>query len=344
MEKQNFQRSQNSSTKLFLIISYISWTITSVNNWISLNWLYSIKYKTIWNIFIWLNEDHEQSPIQMDYLTNYIFFNFAFAIIFIGCVVFFYTTLFIKDQDVINGMTGKFSRYHFIPLLLAFVMSVLGELDIDQEKPEDFYLSDKIGLAISLAGLITIIFVYIFTDLKSNNWWANFSLKNGAFSCLIVLFWYNFCYDIYGVRIADKEVEDDEKWQRGCGISFSIIFGLACFVFSFVFKDIMIAFLNSIIYFGMAKYYFQLDYKERNTKQYNKNGDGVVDIIILVFSIILFFYLIIEKSKNRSAEIKSQIRQLQNIQNQIIVTINGYNQIINNLRNQISIISNNPQK
>ena len=343
MEKQTFQGSQNSSTKLFLILSYISWIAASVNNWISLNWLYSKKHRAVWNIYIFLDDEgNVQVPIQMDYLSNYIFFNFTFAIIFIGCIVFFYTTLIKKDQEVINGMTGKFSRFHFIPLLLALGMSILGELDTDTEDSESYYPSDKAGLPISLLGLISIIFIYIFTDLKSNNWWANFSLRNGTFSCLIVLFWYNFCYDIYCVRVADRKVEEDEDWLKGCGIFFSIIFGLACFIFSFIFKDIMISFLNVIIYFGMTKYYFGYPLNERSTKQYNNNGDGVVDVIILVFSIILFFYLIIEKSKDRNAQIKNQIFQLQNIQNQIIVTINGYNQIINSLRNQIANTSNNP--
>jgi hypothetical protein len=132
MKQQSFRTNQNGSTKLFLALAYISWTITSVNNWISLNWLYHKKHRTIWSIYIYLEfEAGLQAPIQMDYISNYIFFNFAFAIIFIGCIVFFITTLFKKDQDVINGMTGKFSRFHFIPLLFAFVATILGELGME---------------------------------------------------------------------------------------------------------------------------------------------------------------------------------------------------------------------
>ena len=68
MEKQTFQGSQNSSTKLFLILSYISWIAASVNNWISLNWLYSKKHRAVWNIYIFLDDEgNVQVPIQMDY-------------------------------------------------------------------------------------------------------------------------------------------------------------------------------------------------------------------------------------------------------------------------------------
>jgi hypothetical protein len=309
-----------------------------------LNWLYHKKHRTIWSIYIYLElEAGLQAPIQMDYISNYIFFNFAFAIIFIGCIVFFITTLFKKDQDVINGMTGKFSRFHFIPLLFAFVATILGELGMEEGDIEAFYTPNIIGLVIFLFGLISIIFIYIFTDLQSKNWWANFFLKNGAFSCLIILFWYNFCYDIFYVRLANKKLTKDDDWNKGCGIFFSVVFGLACLIFSFVFKDIIISFLNALIYFGLSKYYFQFSENDRQTKQYNKNGDGAVDIIILVFSIILFVYLIVEKIKNRNALFQSQILQLNNIQNQIIVTVNNYNQIINTLKNQIAT-SNNPPK
>jgi len=40
----------------------------------------------------------------------------------------------------------------------------------------------------------------------------------------------------------------------------------------------------------MSIYYFGIPEKDRSTNQFNKNGDGVVDIIISVLSIILFFF------------------------------------------------------
>lgn len=340
MEKRNSNGGQNT---IFLIISYISWVAIAVNNWISLNWLYSEKHKAVWNIYIYLDEEaDEHIPIQMYYIMNYIVFNFVFAIILIGCVVFFISTSIKKDPAIMNGMLGQITQFHFFPLLCGFALSVLGELGMDEESYEDFYKPDKAGLAFSLAGLISMIFIYIFTDLKSRNWWANFFLK-GSFSCLIVLFWYDFCYDIYMVRLADKKLTEEVNWAKGCAIFFSILFGLSCVIFSFVFKDIMISFLNILIYIGMSIYYFNISEPIRSTKDFNKNGDGVVDIIICVFSIILFFYQIVEKLVNRSNEIKSQILSMNIVQNQIIIKVNKNFENIRLIRNEISP-NNNPNK
>ena len=333
MEKPN--SNGGGQNTLFLIISYISWVAIAVNNWISLNWLYSKKHKTVWNIYIFLEtEALAHCPIQMYYIMNYIVFNFVFAIILIGCVVFFISTLK-KDQAIMNGMLGSITRFHFFPLLCGFILSVLGELGMEEGKIEEFYKVDKSGLAISLAGLISIIFIYIFTNLNSHNWWANFFLK-GSFSCLVVLFWYDFCYDIYYARIADRKVKLDLNWQKGCGIFFSILFGLSCVIFSFVFKDIMISFLNTLIYIGMSIFYFNNLEGARSGKDFNKNGDGVVDIIICVFSIILLFYLIVDKLIEIDMRRKSQILSLENVHNTVIIKVNKNTEAINLISNKIS--------
>ena len=172
------------------------------------------------------------------------------------------------------------------------------------------------------------------TNLNTNDWWSNFFLKKGTFSCLIVLFFYNFCYVIYYVRVADKESEGDSNWAKGCGIFFSIFFGICCIAFSFIFKDIMICFLNILIYLGLTKYYFSLEEGARSTKDFNKNGDGVVDVIILVLSFILFLYLKADKSRNEEQQMKQMIFNITNTQNQIIVKVNYNSEQINLIKNQ----------
>ena len=175
MEKPIQSSSHNSLRPIFLIASYISWVAVAVNNWISLHWFYSKKYRTVWNIYIFLDiESFEYAPFQMYYIMNYIVFNFVFAVITIGCIVFLVKTLIQKDPQVIEGMMGNFSQFHFFPLLCAFIMSVLGELGAHAEQSDEFYKGDKAGLAISLVGLISMIFIYIMTDLNTNDWWSNF--------------------------------------------------------------------------------------------------------------------------------------------------------------------------
>ena len=326
MDMQDSNETKNIATKICMVLSCISWIAASINNWIALNWFYSKNHRSLWNIYNFLESELSyQAPIQMHYIMNYIVFNFAFAIIFISCIIFLITLLFKNDEGVINGMFGKFSKFHFFPLLCCFGLDVFGELGINEGDLEAFHAPDKAGLAISLVGLISMIFVYIFTDLKSNKWWVNFFLKNGAFSCLIVLFFYDFCYDVYYCRTATRNVDFDFEWLKGCGIFFSILFGLCCLIFSFAFKDIMISFMNILIYIGMTIHYFQIKEDTRSTKQYNRNGDGIVDVIILSFSIILFFYLLVDRLINKVLEIKGVIplnREIKVDNNTEVININ----------------------
>ena len=223
----------------------------------------------------------------------YIVFNFSFIITFIGCIVYFIKTLIKKDQEIIDGMMGTISKIHFFPLLCAFVMTLFGEIINGNNAKSIFYS----GLILSIVGLASMIFIYIYTNFKNNVWWTKFCLKEGTFSCLIILFWYNFCYVVYQCRFADKgdKEKDIQDLQKSYSLAFSIIFGIGSISFSYVFKDIMISFMNILIYIGLIKYYFELG--DTSTKAYNKNGEAAVDIIILIISIVLFVYLLIEYIK-----------------------------------------------
>ena len=89
-------------------------------------------------------------------------------------------------------------------------------------------------------------------------------------------------------------------------------------------------FLNILFYIGFSIYYFNLPEALRYTKQFNENGDGIVDMIILVFSIILFFYQIIEKIIEKDNEIKAQLGLLNNSQNNKI----DNSEVVNLINNQ----------
>ena len=313
-KKFNFNGGENILKSICWILSYLSWLLLAINNLASLKWLYNDG--TIWNIHVSLNG---YFPIQMDRIMLYIVFNFEIIIIFVGCVVFFVKTLIKPEDKVIDGMMGKFSQFHFIPLLFAFIMTVLGEaIKDDRSNSKDIA---NTGLAFSLFGIISMIFIYINTDCESVDWWTKYFLKNGTYSCLIVLFWYNFCYDIYVVRSLSKTTrnldalddifenmdnlgeygeigdKDSINWMKGCGMAFSIIFGIGTFFFSYAFKDIIICLMNILIYYGMGKFYFNSGI-DTNSKDYNKNGDGAIDFIILISSVLLLIYFIIEKIKD----------------------------------------------
>ena len=370
MEKFNFPGGKNVIKSVCWILSYLSWLLASVNNLAAINWMYNPKKGKqscfIWNIAInpayksnsddsndgtrRLNSQIEKNvrvldsneepgryiPLQMSELMIYIVFNFVFAMVFIGCVVYIIKTFIKREIHAIDGLFEKFSQFHFFPLLCAFAMSLLGELnDGGVKKWKSIACA---GLAISVVGLASLIFIYIIIKSDKFDSHGKFFIKYGAFSCLIILFWYNFCYDIFQVRMLTKK-EYEQKWAKGCSLAFSIIFGVGSLSFSFIFKDIMVSFVNILIYIGLSKFYFELE-KDTSGKDYNKNGDGAVDIVILVCSIVLFFFLIYDNIMTKIDEIKSQMFNLGQVQTQTIVKVNANSDNINLLSSNMNIPAN----
>ena len=327
MEKLNlnFSGGDNVVKSICWIMSYLSWLLLVASGWASIKWLdedpsYDADGTrhvgwTIWgftarrtlNGYDFLKEDYY--PLQMQVSLYYICFILTLIVITGGCFVFFYKTICKKDDQVINGMMGQFSKFHFFPLLCASALFIIGEcVDnlskedwADQEKEDDHFKAMYIsGLVFSIVGLASFIFIYIMTDLNTD-WWVLLLLKKGAFSCLIILMWYYFCYDIYYVHEYDKPNEDPDKqtdWKKGCGLAFSIIFGIGSLAFSFVFKDLVACVMNLLIYIGLTVGYFKLDKNLRKEKDYNKNGDGIVDIIMLVLSVAVIVLLLIKYREN----------------------------------------------
>ena len=163
-EKFNFNGGENILKSICWILSYLSWLLLAINNIASLKYLYQQETPIIWNIIVMpppsginIIPEKDYVPMQMDHLFIYIVFNFYIIISFIGCTVYIIKTLFIKEQQVIDGMMGNFSKFHFFPLLCAFILSVLGEA-LDGDNSDDI---SKTGLAFSLIGLISMIFIYI---------------------------------------------------------------------------------------------------------------------------------------------------------------------------------------
>ena len=332
MEKFNFKGGENILKSICWILSYLSWLLVAVNNLASLKYMY--KERQIWGIGIIEGQslDFPYTPIQMDRIVIYIVYNIWILISFIGCVVFIVKTLFRKDNQVIDGMMGKFSQFHFFPLLCAFIMSILGEItDVDNGK----HIMNT-GLAFSLFGTASMVFIYIMTDFKTQDWWAEYTLKKGTFSCLIILFFYNFCYDIY---LVGENENSDKNFAKNCGIAFSIIFGIGSLAFSVVFKDIILSFMNFLINIGMAKYYFELG--DTSTKDYNKNADGAFDIIISILSLIWFLYLVIGIFMEEVQKLKQQVLNINQVQTLTIAKVNTNSEQINLISSNVNIPANN---
>ena len=341
MEKMNIAPQQSPTNMPFLIISIVSWLLLTVNNLASLKWLYREPY-AVWNIYAYEQYfSNLSTPLQIVHTTVYKIFNFFFVITFIGCATLIFKSFIKKDQAVLDGMLGKYSKFHFIPLLFGFVMSFLGELLKKKNDDKDFN-GDKIayaGLVISLVGLACMIFVYIFTNINSNEWWVSYVLNKGTFSCLIILFWYNFCYDIYLVRNSNAPGKTDIDWSKGINLAFSIIFGIGSIAFSYVFKDIIICLINIYIYNDLAGNNIDRISEEskEELKKVNYLADGAIDYLILLCSFLLLIHIVVEKVKGMIDQIRNNIIYLDACQKQQIVpALNAHTKSINQLASMIN--------
>ena len=304
----NFSGGANVLKSICWIMSYISWIMLVITGWISMKWLADDKCWMIWTIFAVRDNDdsfkvhlkYEYYPFQMHIALIYVVFILSLLVILGGCIVFFVKSIFKKDDQVINGMMGEYSKFHFFPLLCASALFIMGEV---YDNNLDTYLNAKdlsiAGLIFAILGLASMIFIYIMTDLNTSDWWVLLLLKKGTYSCLIVLMWYYFCYDIYYVHSYEKDnrasgTQKEIDWKKGCGLAFSIIFGIGSLAFSFVFKDLVASCINLLIYLGLTVLYFNLDKEERKKKEHNKNGDGIVDIIMLVLSVAMIVVLLVK--------------------------------------------------
>ena len=234
-------------------------------------------------------------------------------------------------------MMGKFSQFHFFPLLCAFIMIILGEI-IDYGKDAKHIINT--GLSFSLFGTASMVFIYIMTEFKTQDWWAEYTLKKGTFSCLVILFWYNFCYDIYWVRSVTRSEEPSQNFTKNCGMAFSLLFGIGSLAFSVVYRDIIMSFMNFLINIGMAKYYFELGV-DTSLKDYNKNGDGAIDILVSVLSLIWFLYLVIDIYMEGIQSLKQQVLDINQVQTLTIAKVNTNAEQINFISTNVNLPTKN---
>ena len=145
-----------------------------------------------------------------------------------------------------------------------------------------------------------MIVIYIKTDLPDD--WLTATIKKGAYSTLIALEWYYFCYIICTLALIDHENRGDKQLddKRGCGIAMPIIEGVGALVFAFFLKDVIVAFMNVLIFIGAAAYYLSIhsDLRKKNASLGgNGAAEGIIDIIFMVLSIVVIVLLIILKKK-----------------------------------------------
>ena len=269
----------------FLYISIASFCTLMVSGALSyVNFPKILGTKIFWNII-----SNDASIITIEVIREILYIIFSIPLFFVA-VSFILIIILINDTDIREGIFGKFSKFHFIPILCATSLYIIGETYNQDNISKD--ISYIFSLIFSAIGLGSLIFIYVKTNMEK--FITRFIIKKGLYSCLMVLFVYNLFFTITVFII--KKISETKPlkvldWTKGCFIAFSVIIGIINLVLSFLLKDVVIPGMNLLIYLGMTISFFQLD--ERDRSQMNGVAEGVIDIIYLALSAAMIAFLLI---------------------------------------------------
>ena len=274
----------------FLYISIASFCTLMVSGALSYVNFPKISYtKIFWNIIL-----NEAGIVTIDVIREILYIIFSIPLFFV-VISFILIIIFRNDSDLREGIFGKFSKFHFIPILCATSLYIIGETYNQDNISKD--ISYIFSLIFSAIGLGSLIFIYVKTNMSK--FITRFIIKKGLYSCLIVLFVYNLCYTItvFGAKkISKTDISKAFDWVKGCFIAFSLIIGIINLVLSFFLKDVVISGMNLIIYIGMTIHFFRISKTQRD--RINGVAEGVIDIVIGALTLAMICFLIIKYKKN----------------------------------------------
>lgn len=240
----------------------------------------------IWDIFSLGGE--EFIPITVIPAFLYIIFSILLLYALISFILIIKNR---NEESLREGILGKFSKFHFIPILCAISLYIIGMCfgpnNTSKDAPYIF------SLIFSIIGLGSLIFVYIQTSMS--DFYVRLFIKKGLYSCLISLFFYNLCYTIsfYGLlNTIKKNPLNILNWTKGCNLAFSIIIGIINLILSFLLKDVVIPGMNVLIYLGLTISFFKIDKDIRS--EMNGVAEGVIDIVYLALSAAMIVLLLIK--------------------------------------------------
>ena len=227
-------------------------------------------------------------PVVINHVVLYILFVIPLCL---ASVAGAFLIIYRNDGGVNSGMFGTFSQFHFIPLICASALFIIGESFSDDNLYKDGpYICSFI---FSIIGVGSLIFIYLKTDIPSPLK-VKLVIKKGLYPSLMALFIYNFCFTfgLYGCikKLYNLEIDTLLDWVKGCSIAFSIIIGLVILGIAFFFKDACLVAMNFLIYLGLVIYFFNIDKDDRS--KLNGAAEGVIEIIIIVLSLATISFMI----------------------------------------------------
>lgn len=244
-----------------------------------------------------------------------LFHTFVMVLIIFGFINYIIYTMFRPNNKIDEGIFGKISKFNFIPLLLVSIIFSL--MDSVYPLTKDSKLVNNITyyeynnreivmnmiivillLIFSILAFVSLILVYIYTDLSSN-YIALISIKKGTYSSLLMLLWHNIFNCIFAIRFFNLLKTTSNKEQVAFIEDFFTtvrtycppVFGIGVIVFAFLFKDVIALFNNVLMNIGMLINLLQFFEPENKNNKVSIVEVAIHSLIILI-SIGGFFVFI----------------------------------------------------
>lgn len=273
--------------KFFSVISWVLLIITSLEAFIRDQMIYSVH--SIISIF---DNGHIYIPISNNLK---LLQSFLMILLLLAFYNFAYLGLFKGDNKIVDPLFADKAKYHCIPLFLISLINMNAQafknLPQSEDEVKGIYTD---GLVFTLLALICLGFIYYKMEMDHHDWYIILTIKKGIFSALIVFLWYCFFY--YIVLVGSTKQKSDTNladFFKGTGIAFSLLIGLGSLSFSFIFKDLMAAVTNLLIYIGMVSSFFSIYGKSKEQKKSTGgNADGIIEIIMMAINLIMIGILI----------------------------------------------------
>jgi hypothetical protein len=234
----------------------------------------------------------------------YIIFSVFLCFTFLSLI---FLIIYRNNVGINEGMFGSITKFHFIPLLCASALYIIGEcFSIKENKYniEVWNLGDEFfipSLIFSAIGLFSLLFIWFKTSISNTP--NRYIIKKGLYPSLTALFIYNLCYTIglfgYIKSYQNSTIDDFQaplRWLKGASIAFSVIIGIINLGISIFMKDLVLSVMNLLIYIGLTIFFFKVPKDSRS--QMNGEAEGIIDIIFGVASLATISFLVIKYKKS----------------------------------------------
>ena len=301
---------------IFKVLSYISLALFIITGFLEFVLLIIGERKQIWNIYV---IDYSKVLLYIFPIAMYPYLLYlTFLMLFVSALTALILMIKYRKSEVLNNaMFGKYSRFHFIPILCGVGLNLLGHF-IEEDNMNIYFIHILIFI-IYIIGISSASYISRKNkDFVSPTTNPRDYLKNGILSCLIallnycmffnidsfyVVFFLNYIPKIWSKTDYGKQTDDIIKllsfYAKIGSTSSSILLGLSNLSSAIHLKDILILYMNCFIYIGIAINFFISDGEMREIFLFHKYADGIIQIVVIIISIIAIIIMTYRAGKKK---------------------------------------------